>query len=63
MVRTLGFCLFDNCLTFKKASAVDKTYFAKGAKGRWFEPSHGFIYVAQLARAMTESFRLLPCFI
>ena len=29
--------------------------------GRWFEPSRGFVRVAQFGRAMTESFRLLPC--
>jgi hypothetical protein len=31
--------------------------------GRWFEPSRGFVHVAQFGRAMSESFRLLPCFL
>ena len=60
MIGTFGFCLFDNCLTFTKVSAVGEECFAvvrtsvSGTESRWFDSSHQFAGVVQNPR------RLLP---
>ena len=67
MVRTFGFCLFDNSLTFTKVSAVGEECFAmvrtsdSGSESRWFDSSRQFAGVVQKPRRLLPHYHKSKC--